>query len=89
MIVFAIPAYNEEGAIGPLLVNIARAMDDERLDYRVFVVDDGSTDGTAAEVEAMRESSPSRSSRTSRTRASQAPCGPASPPPSLIAMTMT
>ena len=51
MIVFAIPAYNEEGAIGPLLVNIARAMDDERLDYRVFVVDDGSTDGTAAEIE--------------------------------------
>lgn len=51
MVIFGIPAYNEEGAIGPLIDNIAQAMDAEGFDYHVFVVDDGSTDATAAEVE--------------------------------------
>ncbi|MGI5817568.1 MAG: glycosyltransferase family 2 protein [Armatimonadota bacterium] len=50
MIIFGIPAYNEEGAIGPLLDGIAAVMERERLEYRAFVVDDGSGDGTAAEI---------------------------------------
>ncbi len=50
MIIFGIPAYNEEGAIGPLLDNIAEAMEVEDFDYRAYVVDDGSSDATADEI---------------------------------------
>jgi glycosyltransferase involved in cell wall biosynthesis len=45
---FLIPAYNEAGTIGEVLRRIA-ALD---LDAQVIVVDDGSTDGTAAIAEA-------------------------------------
>lgn len=53
MIRFVIPAYNEEENIPGLLADLgprARA-----LGARVIVVDDGSTDGTAAAVEANRD----------------------------------
>ncbi|NLO07722.1 MAG: glycosyltransferase family 2 protein [candidate division WS1 bacterium] len=50
MLLFAVPAYNEEGAIGALLDNIDAAMRAEHFEYRVLVVDDGSTDDTAAEI---------------------------------------
>jgi dolichol-phosphate mannosyltransferase len=42
-----LPAYNEEAALGNLLVRIDEALTDEGLPYQVMVVDDGSTDGTA------------------------------------------
>ncbi len=43
-----LPAYNEALAIGPLLERARDALDGS--DYHVVVVDDGSTDGTAAEA---------------------------------------
>jgi dolichol-phosphate mannosyltransferase len=47
MIHLVLPAYNEERSIPPLLGEIGAAMAESGLDYRVVVVDDGSTDGTA------------------------------------------
>jgi dolichol-phosphate mannosyltransferase len=47
-IVVLLPAYNEEPAIGPLLDRIEAMLDGS--DYRVVLVDDGSTDGTVAEA---------------------------------------
>jgi dolichol-phosphate mannosyltransferase len=41
-----LPAYNEEENIGPLLQRIDEAMREERLDYQVIMVDDGSRDRT-------------------------------------------
>lgn len=46
-----IPALNECGNIGPLLHEIDAKLAG-RIDYELIVVDDASTDGTAAEVEA-------------------------------------
>jgi glycosyltransferase involved in cell wall biosynthesis len=45
-----VPAYNEEEAIGHDLRTIIGAMDSSGRDYEVIVVDDGSTDSTAAIV---------------------------------------
>ncbi|MBM4431411.1 MAG: glycosyltransferase family 2 protein [Chloroflexi bacterium] len=47
-----IPAYNEEHGIGPVLERIQQVMTDSGLTYEVIVVDDGSTDATAAQAEA-------------------------------------
>jgi dolichol-phosphate mannosyltransferase len=47
-IVLLLPAYNEEPAIGPLLERARESLDGS--DYHIVVVDDGSTDGTAAEA---------------------------------------
>ncbi len=43
-----IPVYNEEGAIASTLALVAETMGRTGLEYEVVVVDDGSTDGTAA-----------------------------------------
>lgn len=45
-----VPAYNEEAAIAHDLETIFQAMDAAGFDYEVLVVDDGSTDATAAIV---------------------------------------
>jgi dolichol-phosphate mannosyltransferase len=45
-IYIVLPAYNEEENIGPLLQRIDEAMREERLDYQVIMVDDGSRDQT-------------------------------------------
>lgn len=42
-----LPAYNEEQAIGPVLEELLKVMDDSGLSYEVIVVDDGSQDATA------------------------------------------
>lgn len=42
-----LPAFNEEAVLGNLLTRIDEALTDEGISYRVLVVDDGSTDGTA------------------------------------------
>lgn len=42
-----LPAYNEAARIGRLLDNADDALDEAGLAYRIIVVDDGSTDGTA------------------------------------------
>src|SRR5512140_3688571 len=45
-----VPAYNEAGRIFPTLEQILAYMDEHHPDYEVVVVDDGSSDGTAAVV---------------------------------------
>lgn len=42
-----LPAYNEESSLGPLLTRIRETMAEAKLEYRVLVVNDGSSDGTA------------------------------------------
>ena len=46
MIIFALPAYNEEKNILQLIENIANTMQDANEDYHIIVVNDGSTDNT-------------------------------------------
>jgi dolichol-phosphate mannosyltransferase len=45
-----IPARNEEGSISSTILSVTNALQRERIEYEVLVVDDGSTDGTAAVV---------------------------------------
>lgn len=48
-----IPAYNEESNVGPTLVSLAEALRKESIPFELVVVNDNSTDGTAAAVEAL------------------------------------
>ncbi len=66
---FLIPAYNEAATIGEVLERIAGL----GLDAQVIVVDDGSTDETAAIAEAagatvIRQAKPGQGSRDPRRR---------------------
>jgi len=45
-----VPAYNEEHGIGPQIERLRKVMEECGRAYEVIVVDDGSTDGTAAEA---------------------------------------
>ncbi len=45
-----LPAYNEAGSIGPLLDALLRELDADYPDFAILVVNDGSTDRTAAIV---------------------------------------
>lgn len=45
-----LPAYNEEGSIGPLLDDLLRELGSGASDFAILVVNDGSTDQTAAIV---------------------------------------
>lgn len=42
-----VPAFNEEGGIGPVLEQLRQVMDESGLEYEILVVDDGSRDRTA------------------------------------------
>ncbi|HKB11977.1 MAG TPA: glycosyltransferase [Vicinamibacterales bacterium] len=53
-----LPAYNEEGNLTPLIGAIVDRASEDRLSVRVIVVDDGSTDGTARELEALQSRVP-------------------------------
>lgn len=53
-----IPAQNEEGSVGQTVAGIEAALEREQIDYEVLVVDDGSSDGTAAAVAAIGERNP-------------------------------
>lgn len=55
MIIFVIPAYNEEKNIGILLSNIQLEMLRHGLDYKVIVIDDGSKDRTVEVANSMRK----------------------------------
>lgn len=50
MIIFVVPAYNEEKNIGLLIDETHVYAQREKMDYRLVVVDDGSGDGTASIV---------------------------------------
>lgn len=50
MILFVVPAYNEESNIGDLMDETHAYAVREKLDYRLLVVDDGSVDRTASIV---------------------------------------
>ena len=51
MVILALPAYNEERTLPPLFDAIEFMMAENRIEYRVVVVNDGSRDGTAAAVD--------------------------------------
>lgn len=53
-----IPAQNEEGSVGETVEGVTAVLDREGIDYEVVVVDDGSTDTTAAVVEAIGATNP-------------------------------
>jgi len=46
MILIVLPAYNEAEGLPALLRSIRQVMEESRLEYKVVVVDDGSSDGT-------------------------------------------
>jgi len=45
-----LPAFQEEQGIPPLLMQIGAVMAKMRRPYEILVIDDGSTDGTAAQA---------------------------------------
>jgi len=49
-----LPAYNEQGNLTPLITALVDAATADRLSLKVIVVDDGSTDRTAEELEELR-----------------------------------
>ncbi|HVO64150.1 MAG TPA: polyprenol monophosphomannose synthase [Terriglobales bacterium] len=51
-----IPVLNEAGNIEPLLARIRAALDREKINYEVIIVDDGSVDGTQQSVRACAQS---------------------------------
>lgn len=53
-----LPAYNESACLARLLEEIDASMDDSGMRYRVIVVDDGSTDDTAAIAKRLSDSLP-------------------------------
>lgn len=58
MIYICVPARDEERTIGVLLWKIRKVMRDFPRDYHVLVLDDASTDGTAAALERYRRALP-------------------------------
>ncbi len=64
-VIVVLPAYNEEPNLGSLLEKIGRTLRQANLDFRVIVVDDGSTDGTAQLLRRLADSLPLTSLRHS------------------------
>lgn len=53
-----VPVYNERENLEPFLQSVTRAMEPTGEDYEILVIDDGSTDGSAACLEALPETDP-------------------------------
>jgi dolichol-phosphate mannosyltransferase len=53
-----IPAYNEEGTVAETVGEIVSTLDAEQIEHEVIVVDDSSTDRTAAAMEAIAAEHP-------------------------------
>jgi dolichol-phosphate mannosyltransferase len=58
MIHIVLPAYNEEKDLPPLLAEIGWHMEEAGLPFTVLIVNDGSTDGTAAVIDEAAKSIP-------------------------------
>lgn len=58
MIIFIIPAYNEEANIGTLLENILSVMNQNGYEYKVVAINDGSRDNTKAIIESFQQKMP-------------------------------
>jgi dolichol-phosphate mannosyltransferase len=58
MVIVTLPAYNEEQTLPLVLEAVREAMEENRIEYRVLVVDDGSTDGTAQAAEKLLDHMP-------------------------------
>lgn len=58
MIIFVIPAYNEEKNIQTLLIKTAEKMQKEKLPYKIIIINDGSTDDTLNRIEMMKGTLP-------------------------------
>lgn len=50
-----VPAHNEEGSLGPLYRALRSTLEAAEQDFELIVVDDGSTDGTAAVIEHLAD----------------------------------
>lgn len=60
MVIITLPAYNEESTLPTLLESIRESMQENQIDYRVVVVDDGSSDKTAETARAFATRIPIR-----------------------------
>jgi dolichol-phosphate mannosyltransferase len=58
MVIVTLPAYNEEHTLATLLERIREAMEENGIEYRVTVVNDGSTDATSEIVDRMQDVMP-------------------------------
>ncbi|MDO8527032.1 MAG: glycosyltransferase family 2 protein [Deltaproteobacteria bacterium] len=58
MIFIVLPAYNEQDGIQPLLERIDLTLKESHSDYKIFLVDDGSTDATRQKVESLQTKIP-------------------------------
>ncbi len=58
MVIILLPAYNEERDIRTLILRIHAAMETGGFSYKVFVVNDGSTDSTVSVVTACQQEMP-------------------------------
>jgi glycosyltransferase involved in cell wall biosynthesis len=58
MISIVLPAHNEQGYLEPAIKAVVAAGRDRGLPFEVFVVENGSTDGTRAEAEGLAETFP-------------------------------
>jgi len=59
IVAVVLPAFNEEGNLSPLITQLNEALSVHADSHRFIVVNDGSSDGTAAELERLRAQFPS------------------------------